>query len=245
MASSRYIFGFHAVLGRLKRGAAGIHELHLDPERNDARARDLLARAKEIGVRVLHSDALRLDGMAGGARHQGVVALADAPVLSHSLDDILDGLQEAPLILVLDGVTDPHNLGACLRTADAAGVHAVVAPKDRAVGLNSTVMKVASGAAETMPYITVTNLARTLKEMQERDIWVVGAADEVKEPVHAPGLNRALALVLGAEGEGLRRLTRETCDELRVIPMMGSVESLNVSVAAGVCLFEARRQRNA
>ena len=244
MASSRYIFGFHAVLGRLKRGAAGVHELHLDPERRDARAQDLMARAKEIGLRVLHSDARRLDGMAGGARHQGVVALADAPVLSHSLDDILDGLNEMPLILVLDGVTDPHNLGACLRTADAAGVHAVIAPKDRAVGLNATVMKVASGAAETMPYITVTNLARTLKEMKEREIWVVGAADDVKESIHTPGLGRALALVLGAEGEGLRRLTRETCDELRVIPMAGSVESLNVSVAAGVCLFEARRQRS-
>ena len=244
MASSRYIFGFHAVLGRLKRGATGIHELHLDAERNDARARDLLARAKELGLRVLHTDARRLDGMAGGARHQGVVALADAPVLTHSLDDLLDMLTEPPLILVLDGVTDPHNLGACLRTADAAGVHAVLAPKDRAAGLNSTVMKVASGAAETMPYITVTNLARTLKEIKERDIWIVGTVDDVKEPIHAPGLGRALALVLGAEGEGLRRLTRETCDELRAIPMAGSVESLNVSVAAGVCLFEARRQRS-
>lgn len=242
-SQSRYIFGFHAVLGRLKRGAEGIRELHLDPERRDVRARDLTARAKELGLRIMQSDARRLDGMAGGARHQGVVALVEAPVLSHSLDDILDALTEPPLLLILDGVTDPHNLGACLRTADAAGVHAVVAPKDRAAGLNATVTKVASGAADNVPYITVTNLARTIKELKERDIWVVGAADDVKDSIHEPGLNRPLALVLGAEGEGMRRLTREACDELRVIPMLGTVESLNVSVAAGVCLFEARRQR--
>jgi 23S rRNA (guanosine2251-2'-O)-methyltransferase len=196
-------------------------------------------------VRVVEIDATRLNGMAGAGRHQGVAAKVDVVELAVSLDDVLDQVQGPPLILVLDGVTDPHNLGACLRTADAAGVHAVVAPKDRAVGLNATVMKVASGAADTVPYITVTNLARTLRELKERDIWVVGAAEEARLPHHAPGLGRPLAWVLGAEGEGLRRLTRETCDELRRIPMGGSVESLNVSVAAGVCLFEAIRQRGA
>jgi 23S rRNA (guanosine2251-2'-O)-methyltransferase len=174
-----------------------------------------------------------------------VAAKVDVVELAVSLDDVLDQVQGPPLLLVLDGVTDPHNLGACLRTADAAGVHAVIAPKDRAVGLNATVMKVASGAADTVPYITVTNLARTLRELKERDIWIVGAAEEAGLAHHAAGLNRALAWVLGAEGEGLRRLTRETCDELRRIPMGGSVESLNVSVATGVCLFEAVRQRSA
>jgi 23S rRNA (guanosine2251-2'-O)-methyltransferase len=174
-----------------------------------------------------------------------VAAKVDVVELAVSLDDVLDQVQGPPLLLVLDGVTDPHNLGACLRTADAAGVHAVIAPKDRAVGLNATVMKVASGAADTVPYITVTNLARTLRELKERDIWIVGAAEEAELAHHATGLNRALGWVLGAEGEGLRRLTRETCDELRRIPMGGSVESLNVSVATGVCLFEAVRQRSA
>jgi 23S rRNA (guanosine2251-2'-O)-methyltransferase len=159
------------------------------------------------------------------------------------LDDVLETLEEPPLLLVLDGVQDPHNLGACLRSADAFGVHAVIAPKDRAVGINATVEKVACGAAETVPYITVTNLARTLRELKERNIWVVGAAGEAEQDLHGFRHPGALAWVLGAEGEGLRRLTRETCDELVRIPMLGSVESLNVSVSAGVCLFEARRQR--
>jgi 23S rRNA (guanosine2251-2'-O)-methyltransferase len=160
-----------------------------------------------------------------------------------TLDDVLDGLQEPPLLLVLDGVTDPHNLGACLRVADGAGAHAVIAPKDKAVGLNATAIKVASGAADTVPYITVTNLARSLREMQERGIWVLGAAGEAEKDIYAIDQSGPTAWVLGAEGDGLRRLTRDTCDELARIPMFGAVESLNVSVASGVCLFEARRQR--
>jgi len=172
-----------------------------------------------------------------------VVAKVDAARRVVNLDDVLDTLTEPPLLLVLDGVQDPHNLGACLRSADAFGVHAVIAPKDRAVGLNATVEKVACGAAETVPYITVTNLARTLRELQERDIWVVGADGEAEDDLHNFYHSSALALVLGAEGEGLRRLTRETCDQLVKIPMLGSVASLNVSVSAGILLYEARSQR--
>jgi len=245
VANTRYIYGFHAVASRLKQRARSVREVYVDAARRDPRARDLVALAESMQVRVVEIDAARLTGMAGAGRHQGVAAKVDVVELAVSLDDVLDQVEGPPLILVLDGVTDPHNLGACLRTADAAGVHAVVAPKDRAAGLNATVMKVASGAADTVPYVTVTNLARTLRELKERDIWVVGAAEEAHLAHHAPGLDRPLAWVLGAEGEGLRRLTRETCDELRRIPMGGSVESLNVSVAAGVCLFEAMRQRGA
>jgi 23S rRNA (guanosine2251-2'-O)-methyltransferase len=163
----------------------------------------------------------------------------------HSLDEVLDEVEGPPLLLVLDGVTDPHNLGACLRVADGAGVHAVVAPKDRAVGLNATVAKVASGAAETVPYLMVTNLARTLNELKERDIWVVGTSDQAERSIYDLDLKRPTAFVLGAEGEGMRQLTAKTCDELVRIPMAGAVESLNVSVASGVCLYEALRQRSA
>lgn len=243
MASTHFIYGFHAVTSRLRQRAEGVHEIFIDAERRDMRVKDLVQLAETHAVRIVQANAKRLDGMTGGTKHQGVAARVDDLRLSHSLDDILDALTEPPLLLVLDGITDPHNLGACMRTADAAGVHAVIAPKDRAVGLNATVTKVASGAAETMPYITVTNLARTLRELKERDIWVIGTAEDASTSLYAPGLGRGLALVLGAEGEGMRRLTRETCDELRAIPMAGSIESLNVSVAAGVCLFEARRQR--
>jgi 23S rRNA (guanosine2251-2'-O)-methyltransferase len=181
--------------------------------------------------------------MAGSPRHQGVAARVDAAQKVQHLDDVLDTLTEPALILVLDGVQDPHNLGACLRSADAFGVHAVIAPKDRAVGINATVEKVACGAAQTVPYITVTNLARTLRELKERDIWIIGMDGEAETELHQVKHSGALALVLGAEGEGMRRLTKDTCDQLVRIPMQGSVESLNVSVSTGVCLYEARRQR--
>jgi len=243
MSSTRYIYGFHSVAGRIKQRASSVIEVYLDSSRKDARSRDLAKLAESMNVRVVQIEAGRLAGMAGGGLHQGVAAKVDMVELATSLDDVLDQVSGPPLVLVLDGITDPHNLGACLRTADAAGVHAVVAPKDNAVGLNSTVIKVASGAADTVPYLMVTNLARTLRELKERDIWIVGAAEEAQTPHYGPGLNRPLAWVLGAEGAGLRRLTRETCDELRRIPMAGGVESLNVSVAAGICLFESVRQR--
>jgi 23S rRNA (guanosine2251-2'-O)-methyltransferase len=164
--------------------------------------------------------------------------------MARSLDDLLDGVQGPPLLLVLDGVTDPHNLGACLRVADGAGAHAVIAPKDHAVGINATVAKVASGAAETVPYFMVTNLARTLGELKERSIWIVGTSDDAPRTLFQADFKGPTALVLGAEGAGMRQLTRKTCDELVSIPMCGAVESLNVSVASGICLYEARRQRS-
>ena len=243
MAESRIIHGFHAVTARIRQNADSVLELYVDAQRRDPRARDLLKLAESNGVRIVPVDGKRLDGMAGNASHQGVVAKVDAARRVVNLEDVLDTLNEPPLLLVLDGVQDPHNLGACLRSADAFGVHAVIAPKDRAVGLNATVEKVACGAAETVPYITVTNLARTLRELKERDIWVVGADGEADNTLNNFYHDSALALVLGAEGEGLRRLTRETCDQLVKIPMLGSVESLNVSVSAGILLYEARSQR--
>jgi 23S rRNA (guanosine2251-2'-O)-methyltransferase len=243
--SSKLLFGFHAVGVRLKTAAASVSEVHVDTSRRDQRMRQLVERAQAAGVRVVDSDDARLTQLAGTPRHQGVVARVTPLPQTHSLDDLLDAVDGPPLLLVLDGVTDPHNLGACLRVADGAGVHAVVAPKDHAVGLNATVAKVASGAAETVPYLMVTNLARTLNELKERDILVVGTSDDAPITLYEADLKGAVALVLGAEGKGLRQLTRRTCDVLVRIPMLGAVESLNVSVAAGVCLYEARRQRGA
>jgi 23S rRNA (guanosine2251-2'-O)-methyltransferase len=241
---TRLIHGFHAVTAKLRHDPEGVREIFLAAARHDSRARDLAQLAESRGVRATSVDAARLDSMAPGARHQGVVAKVAAQQRFITLDDVLDNLAEPALLLVLDGVTDPHNLGACLRVADAAGAHAVVAPKDRACGLNATAIKVASGAADTVPYVVVTNLARSLREIKERGIWTIGAAGEATKDLYGIEQKGATAWVLGAEGEGLRRLTRETCDELARIPMYGSVESLNVSVASGICLFEARRQRS-
>jgi 23S rRNA (guanosine2251-2'-O)-methyltransferase len=244
---TRIIHGFHAVTAKLRHDPDGVREIYLAAGRQDGRSRDLVQLAESRGVRIISLDATRLDGMAQAgeknARHQGVLAKVSAQQKYVAVDDVLDGLTEPALLLVLDGVTDPHNLGACLRVADAAGAHAVIAPKDRACGLNATAIKVASGAADTVPYIVVTNLARSLREIKERGIWTIGAAGEASKDLYAIEQKGATAWVLGAEGEGLRRLTRDTCDELARIPMFGSVESLNVSVASGVCLFEARRQR--
>ncbi len=243
MSETRLIHGFHAVTAKLRHAAADVREVLVAEGRQDGRMRDLLKAAEAAGVRVVVTDPKRLDGLAGGPRHQGVVARVAAQAKHVTLDDVLENLAEPALLLVLDGVTDPHNLGACLRVADAAGAHAVVAPKDRACGLNATAIKVASGAADTVPYVVVTNLARALREMQEHGVWVAGAAGEAEREIYAVDQKGPCAWVLGAEGEGLRRLTRDTCDVLARIPMHGSVESLNVSVSAGICLFEARRQR--
>jgi 23S rRNA (guanosine2251-2'-O)-methyltransferase len=240
----RVVFGFHAVLARLRADPASVIEIFLDEARNDARAKDLAALAQRSKVTLMRVPVKRLDGFYGGARHQGVVARVQLKDLGTSLDEIVEKI-EKPLVLVLDGVTDPHNLGACLRVANAAGAHAVVAPKDRAAGISATVSKVASGAAEATPYLMVTNLARTLGELKERNIWIVGADERAERTLYEAQLPDSIAWVLGAEGEGMRRLTRETCD-LRVrIPMGGDVQSLNVSVAAGVCLFESVRRRMA
>lgn len=242
--SLKLLFGFHAVTVRLKVAPRSVKELYIDASRRDQRMRQFLAKASEAKVPVTEVDDDRLQKLCGTHRHQGVAARVEALAQSHSLDDLLDGLgAQPPLLLVLDGITDPHNLGACLRAADGAGAHAVIAPKDHAVGVNATVAKVASGAAETMPYFMVTNLARTLGELKERNIWVVGTSDDAPRGLYDADLKGPVALVLGAEGAGMRQLTRKHCDELVSIPMMGAVESLNVSVASALCLYESRRQR--
>ena len=252
--SSQVLFGFHAVGVRLKTAPRSIVEIYFEPTRRDARMRQFLEKVQEAGVRLIEADGMRLAKLCGGHGHQGVVARVQALTQVHSLDELLEGLEASqlalpadqrvnPLILVLDGVTDPHNLGACLRVADGAGAHAVIAPKDHAAGINATVAKVASGAAETVPYFMVTNLARTLTELKERNIWVIGTSDMATETLYQVDLTGPVAMVLGAEGDGMRQLTAKTCDQLVRIPMLGAVESLNVSVASGVCLYEAVRQR--
>jgi 23S rRNA (guanosine2251-2'-O)-methyltransferase len=238
----RVVFGFHAVLARLRADPKSVIEIFLDETRNDARGKDLVAIADRAGVRVMRVPTKRLDGFYGGGRHQGVVARVEVKNVAEDLNQILEQVKN-PLLLVLDGVTDPHNLGACLRVANAAGAHAVIAPRDRAAGITPVVSKVASGAAEATPYLMVTNLARTLTELKERNIWVVGADERADKTLYEADLPQSIAWVLGAEGEGMRRLTRESCDLLVRIPMRGEVESLNVSVSAGICLFESVRRR--
>ena len=254
MSSPKTLFGFHAIGVRLKTAPESVIEIHFESSRRDARMRSFIDRAAEAKIRLIESDGLRLSKLCGSHGHQGVVARVKAIAQVTSLDELLENLEAAnaelpeaqrvaPLILVLDGITDPHNLGACLRVADGAGVHAVIAPKDHAAGINATVAKVASGAAETVPYFMVTNLARTLKELKERNIWIIGTSDAASKTLYQADLTGPVALVLGAEGDGIRQLTAKTCDELISIPMRGAVESLNVSVASGVCLYEALRQR--
>lgn len=240
---SKMIFGFHAVTSRLRHDASSVEEIYVDAGREDRRMQELLRAAKAVNVRIIQADDTRLSNIVGTRRHQGVVAKAGELSLARNLDELLDAIVGPPLILILDGITDPHNLGACLRVADGAGAHAVIAPKDRAVGLNATAAKVASGAAESVPYITVTNLARTLRELKEREIWLIGTTEDAEKGLYEADFTGGAALIMGSEGEGMRRLTRETCDMLVSVPMFGSVESLNVSVASGVCLYEARRQR--
>jgi 23S rRNA (guanosine2251-2'-O)-methyltransferase len=255
MSSPKVLFGFHAVGVRLKTAPQSIVEIYIDPGRRDARMRQFVEKVAESGVRMIEADGVRLAKLAGSHGHQGVAARVQEIKQVHSLDELLENLEAAngalpveqrtqPLILVLDGVTDPHNLGACLRVADGAGAHCVIAPKDHAAGINATVAKVASGAAETVPYFMVTNLARTLGELKERNIWVIGTSDQATQNLYQADLKGPVALVLGAEGDGMRQLTAKTCDQLVSIPMRGAVESLNVSVASGVCLYEALRQRS-
>lgn len=239
------LYGFHAVGARLRAAPASVRAVYVDASRRDARMQQFLRKVEAAGVELKALSAERLTALAGTDRHQGVVAQVDDLPGVTDLHAVLDALQGAPLVLALDGVTDPHNLGAILRTADAAGVHLVIAPKDRAVGLNPTVARVASGAAETVPYLMVTNLVRSLRELQERGLWVMGADEAASDEVYAADWRQPAVLVMGAEGAGMRRLVRETCDQLLKIPMLGAVESLNVSVATGVCLFEAVRQRRA
>jgi len=240
------IAGIHSVRAALERGGQGIAEVWLERTRRDRRVAELVELARQAGVKLRQVDGEELTRAAAGLNHQGVLAWA-RPAASKGesdLEDLLDGLREPPFLLVLDEVQDPHNLGACLRSADAAGVQAVIAPKDNAAGLTPTVAKVASGAAESVPYVQVTNLARTLDALKDRGLWLVGLAGEAETDLYGLDLKGPLALVLGSEGRGLRRLTRERCDFLARLPMLGRVESLNVSVAAGICLYEALRQRS-
>jgi len=242
MGATRTLIGFHAVISRLRQRADSVESVYVDAARQDARMRDLASRASSARVAVHAVDAARLAALAGNASHQGVVAIVDANMPHVTLDDVLSDLVEPALLLMLDGVTDPHNLGACLRSADGFGAQAVVVPKDRSVGVNATVAKAASGAADTVPVITVTNLVRAMRELKERGVWLLGA-DVGGESLFDADVSGPVAWVLGAEGQGLRRLTRETCDRLLAIPMLGSVESLNVSVTAGICLYSARQAR--
>lgn len=249
MAGDSIIFGLHAVEAALKQDAESIEQLWCDKQRRDKRLQGLLQLAAKRGITPQQSSRAELDKLAPGGKHQGIVARVQQSSAATArnetfLEQLLTGLDVSPFLLVLDGVTDPHNLGACLRSADAAGVHAVIAPRDRACGLTPVVRKVASGAAETVPFVQVTNLARTLKSLRDAGVWVVGTAlEEGAVSLYERDLTGPLALVLGAEGKGIRRLTRENCDDLVYVPMVGTVQSLNVSVATGVCLFEALRQR--
>lgn len=243
MSEHRHLSGFHAVTARLRVQPESVQMIYVAAARHDRRARELIERAQAAGVAVHAVDEARLAALCGNDKHQGVVAVVDAAATPRTLDEVLDGLADSPFLLVLDGVTDPHNLGACMRSADGFGAQAVIVPKDRAVGVNATVAKAASGAADTVPVVSVTNLARSLRELKERGVWIVGADAGGSESLFDADLSGPIAWVLGAEGGGLRRLTRELCDRLVHIPLQGTVESLNVSVAAGLCLYETRRQR--
>ncbi len=247
MAKRELIFGIHAVMAALRRDATQLNELYVaEGSRKNPRLRELIELAEQAGVMAHYQSRETLDDLVPGGVHQGVVAWCAASVPAVSEDDLVslvEGLREPALLLVLDGVQDPHNLGACLRSADAAGVHAVIAPKDRAVGLTPTVRKVACGGADSLPFVQVTNLARSLRELKDAGVWLVGAAGDAPDSLYDTDLRGPIAIVMGAEEKGLRRLTQEQCDFLVHIPMAGSVESLNVSVATGVCLFEAVRQR--
>jgi 23S rRNA (guanosine2251-2'-O)-methyltransferase len=245
MSDEALVFGLHPVRMLLQQRPERASKLILQKGREDARVSEITQLARAAEVKIEYREVAELDRLASGDRHQGAcLQMRPAAILGEgALDELLDQLAGPPLLLVLDGVQDPHNLGACLRTADAAGAHAVIVPRDRAAGLSPTVRKVASGAAETMPLIQVVNLARTLRWLKERNVWLIGTDDQAPKSLYETDLKGPLALVLGAEGLGLRRLTRESCDALVSIPMLGTVESLNVSVATGVVLFEALRQR--
>jgi 23S rRNA (guanosine2251-2'-O)-methyltransferase len=240
-------WGIHAVAGLLDRAPERVRRVTVLAGRRDQRLNGLIERVGGLGLTVDEASRATLDRLTGGAAHQGVVATfrPREALPEGALTELLDGLDGPPLLLVLDGIQDPHNLGACLRTADATGVTAVIAPRDRAAGLNATARKVACGAAETVPFVQVTNLARTLRRLQDQGVWLVGTAGDASESIFDAPLDGPLALVLGAEGRGLRRLTRELCDRLVSLPMSGTVESLNVSVAAGVCLYFALARRAA
>ncbi|MBQ4812200.1 23S rRNA (guanosine(2251)-2'-O)-methyltransferase RlmB [Pseudoalteromonas luteoviolacea] len=243
--SNELIFGFHSIEAILAKEPERFLEIYALKGRDDKRLSAVVNEARKFGISVQFMQRKALDNKAKGEQHQGIIANVKAPkaLNENDLKAIIDA-NNAPFFLVLDGVTDPHNLGACLRSADAAGVHAVIVPKDKSAKLNGTARKVACGAAETVPLIQVTNLARTLREIKDAGVWVVGTAGETDNEIFTSDLKGPVAIVMGAEGDGMRRLTREHCDLLVKIPMVGTVSSLNVSVATGVCLFEVLRQRS-
>lgn len=245
MSKPEHIFGINSVSALISANSQCIQQLFVDRKRNDKRIQSIVDAAKRAKINIRFEDRQQLDEICQGGNHQGVAARCEMPkVQDENLVDEIIGENESPLFLLLDGVQDPHNLGACLRTADAVGVDAVIIPKDRSASINSTVVKVASGAAYSVPVVSVTNLSRTIRTMQEAGVWFVGADGEAEESIYQVKLTGSIAIVMGAEGSGLRRLTKELCDFLVKLPMMGAVESLNVSVATGVCLYEALRQRS-
>lgn len=245
MAKLEAVYGLHAVQALLKSAPHRVNEVMVLQGRQDQRVQKVMAAAEKADIRVRQASKKELDKLGEGS-HQGVVAMAFPGQLHDEkyLYQLLESLKDVPFLLVLDGVTDPHNLGACLRTAEAAGIHAVIAPKDNSATLTPTARKVSCGAAEVLPYIPVTNLARCLRKLQELGVWIIGTAGEATQSVYQQDLKGPMALVMGAEGPGMRRLTRECCDGLINIPMAGEISSVNVSVATGVCLFEAVRQRS-
>lgn len=244
--SNELIFGFHSVEAILEKEPERFLEIYALKGREDKRLNPVIDQACKFGISVQFMQRKALDNKANGEQHQGIIANVKAARMysEKDLDEII-AREETPFLLVLDGITDPHNLGACLRSADAAGVHAIIVPKDKSAKLNGTARKVACGAAETVPLVQVTNLARTLREIKDAGVWVVGTAGETDTELFDANLTGPMAVVMGAEGDGMRRLTREHCDLLVKIPMAGTVSSLNVSVATGICLFEVLRQRNA
>jgi|TARA_B110000037_G_scaffold140695_1_gene159120 23S rRNA (guanosine2251-2'-O)-methyltransferase len=243
---NKIIYGFHSITSRIRLDASSIKEIYLDEMRSDGRVMDLMKLIKENGIKHHLSSKDRLDGMATKFKHQGVIALViDRKEKYQTIEDIIESdLKEPPLILILDGIEDPHNLGACFRVADAMGVHAVICPKDNAVGVNATVRKVACGGAESVPFIAVTNLGRTIRYLKDKGVFIIGTDGEEKNNLFKSNLKGPIAIVLGSEGKGMRRLTKELCDTSISIPMLGQVESLNVSVASGIFLSEIRRQRD-
>lgn len=246
MAKSMILAGFHAVGARLRKDPDSIHCVYVDPARRDKRMMQMRDELKALGVRVMQASHERLNGMVSrDIPHQGIVAMADSLEVALTFDDLMNDIRPDTLLLILDGITDPRNFGACLRSADAAGVQAVIIPKDRSASLTPAAAKAAAGASETVPVVTVTNLAAAIVELRDAGVTVVGAAGEATKTIYDFDQTGAFAWVMGAEGPGLRQLTRKRCDDLAKIPLTGSVESLNVSVATGICLFESVRQRYA
>jgi 23S rRNA (guanosine2251-2'-O)-methyltransferase len=245
MSAEKIIYGFHSITSLIRIDPFSIKEIFIDEYRTDGRVSDLMKLIETHKIKYHLSNKQRLDGFVPSQKHQGVVAKTfEVKDKYITIEDIVEADQLEPLLLlILDGIEDPHNLGACFRVADAMGVNAIVCPKDNAVGLNSTVRKVASGGAESIPFVVVTNLARTIRYLKDNDVFIYGTDDQSNKSLNQINFNGSIALIMGSEGKGMRRLTKELCDDIFSIPMLGQVESLNVSVASGICLYEINRQK--